>query len=585
LPVWAHNVLQLAAGSRSAILPQVLSWDFLVRPIHDYYGPLLIPQVGLAGVVISFAALAGCWPGRAGADRWLVPLAVGLAASAGAALLATNFEIAWIGWSAWLVLISGVWLGFACGGRRGIFLGGLILPALVIGIAAWWSAWLGQRSQFGYSSALRGEYRAMEGIAPYGSLAGLRLPPELAESLAVMGQSMPDPEPDGKWPVFYGSGMDWLERYFPTQREKGKPLWVHWNTTYDSRQLAVLREKLANPDGYRIVFATIARDEWPPELREVLDKYFMIDLVGPVVRRWTRRDLDSVDFSDSLAVLAGLGGNVDGRALHFDEYPLAPRRTADGRLMLGTTRRAGQVLLTAPTLRLQGVAVLGRLPGAAPGPLAADFKIIVHGATPENIRWAEHVELPAGQQSIAVPFALDGGGQRLLLWVTRPENSPAGGLAGYRELEINHAVDAGGAPQLRNGVPAEVPSSPEMAGSLFGQIAWRPAQLVVRGGRAADTGLELPAGGEVWLHTPNMTGEVRGKFICPSTTGRRPTVRVFWYKGGRLQIMQQGIVPDGQTFEFHAWTAEPGGWIGATVDAGDETAPVIVRIEHCTLVP
>ncbi|MDB6165555.1 MAG: hypothetical protein JWQ83_695, partial [Lacunisphaera sp.] len=59
----------------------------------------------------------------------------------------------------------------------------------------------------------------------------------------------------------------------------------------------------------------------------------------------------------------------------------------------------------------------------------------------------------------------------------------------------------------------------------------------------------------------------------------------FWYKGGRLQIMQQGIVPDGQTFEFHAWTAEPGGWIGATVDAGDETAPVIVRIEHCTLVP
>jgi hypothetical protein len=124
---WLANVVQLASGSRLGILQQILSPDFLLRPIHDYYGPVPLPQAGLAGVVLSLAVLIGCWPAATVAtarwDRWLVPLAAGAAATAGAALLATNFEIASVGLGAWLVLVASLWLGFAPAGRRLVFLG------------------------------------------------------------------------------------------------------------------------------------------------------------------------------------------------------------------------------------------------------------------------------------------------------------------------------------------------------------------------------------------------------------------------------------------------------------------------------
>lgn len=62
-------------------------------------------------------------------------------------------------------------------------------------------------------------------------------------------------------------------------------------------------------------------------------------------------------------------------------------------------------------------------------------------------------------------------------------------------------------------------------------------------------------------------------------------VRVLWYKGGRLQIMQQGFIPADRPFDFHVWTAEPGGWIGVMVEPGEGASPVLMQVTQSTLVP
>ncbi len=594
LSLWLANVVQLAAGSRLEILRKILSVDFLLRPIHDYYGPLLLHQVGLVGGWLSLAALAGCWPDRtapagpARLDRWLLPLAVIFAATAGAALLATNYEIASIGLSAWLVLAVSLWLGFVPAGRRAVFIGGVIVPAVALGGAAWWSAWQGQRSQFGFSDAPRSAYRPAESAGPaFARLSGLRLPPEFMHSLEVVEQSLPENDfEDGVRPVFYGPGLEFLQRFLPGPWEKGQPLWGHWNTTYSPANLAHLGEKLGEGRG-RAVLVVEAFDSWPPEIRARLEAGYARDHIGPAIIRWFRRDKDYVNLDDSFAAQARLDGNVDGQVLHFDRDPLWPRQGVDGKLLLGTTLQVGNMLLRAPTYRIRGTAVLERLPAAGNRPLYADFKATIHGSIPEEVRWSAHLELPAGRQSVSLPFEADAGGRPLLLWVSQPAGKPVVSLGGFRELEITHAVESAGVPRMRRrGGPADMPVTPALAASLFGSVAWRPQQLIVRGsGNAAAGGLELPAGGELWLHTENMAGEIKGEILRAGPAGRPPLVRVVWYKGGRLQIMQQGLVPADQPFTFHVWTAEPGGWIGFLVDHEEGVAPVLVRVNSSTLAP
>ncbi len=190
------------------------------------------------------------------------------------------------------------------------------------------------------------------------------------------------------------------------------------------------------------------------------------------------------------------------------------------------------------------------------------------------------MELPAGQASINVPFEVDGSGKMILLITKQPGNS--GGYAGYREIEITHAVEAaGGAPQLRPVPVPETDANPELAQSLFGAVAWRPQQLVVRGGQSVASGLELRGGGEVWLHTDGMNGEIRGQL---ASTGAPVLARVVWYKGGRLQVLQNGWVMPNQPFDFKAWTAEPGGWFGVLLDGGAGTAAT-VRVTAASVSP
>lgn len=588
--LWLANVVELAGGSRLGEMHRVLSVDFLLRPPHDYYGRVPLPQAGLVGCLLSLAALVGCWPRSAtGArcwDRWLVPVAVLAASVAAAALLATNFEIASIGLAAWLALAVSLWLGFAPDSRRTVWLAGLVLPALVVAATSWWSAWQGQRSQFGYSTEPREKYRLVAGADPvFARLRGLWVPPEIVASLEPMSLSLPDPGPDGRRPVFYGSGLEWLDRYLPAVHRRGEPLWFHWGTTYGPAEIDRLNRELRRDDGYEAVVATVARQLWPDEIKEVLNEHFSVDFIGPWVRRWTRRVPGAPNLADATDASSKLGGNVDGRLYLFDRSPLGFRATVDGRMLLGTTRAVGEVLLRAPVNQLRGTAVLDRLPGSGEGELAADFKVIVHGASPEDERWAARVTLPAHQQSVSVPFLAGAPGKPVMLWVTRPAGQSGGLLAGYRDLELTQVGEFSGAPELRQDAPAEVAATPALADALFHAVAWRPQELVVRGGRVQGGDLVVASRGEVWMHTPGMLGDLNGRLSAAAEKGKPAWMRVLWYKGGRVQILQQGWIPPGHAVDFRAWNAETGGWIGIEVGGDPGQPDVVVRVTAARLQP
>lgn len=585
---WWYNVVGLAAGNRVETLEQIVSWKFLTVPIHHYYGSLLLPQVGLAGVILSLAALVGCWPGRAADQRWnwdflLLPLATLFAAAAGAALLATNQDIAYLGLGAWLALVAGVWLGFAPTPRRAWLVGGVVVPALGLAAVAGVSAWQGQRSQFGYSESPRSAFQPAEQAGPaFSYLSGVRLPPETVHTMGLVEKWVPRAGSDGLRSVFYGPGTEWLNRFLPGLRQPGQPPWVHWGTTYGPKEAQQLLHALANDARYRIVLTTLARDEWPEGIRRALGQFFVQDLLGPVTMRWTRRDKASLRVDDSLAFIHQVGGNVAGTALHTDDWPVGLLAYGGDKQMLGVRGDQGWFVLSSPSYRFGADAVIERAPHAAPGPLYADFKVIAHGAVPEDVRWAARVEVPAGQTRIEVPFKVDAMGRSLQLRVSVPDTEMAQISAGYRNLTISHAIESpGGAPRLRAGSPPDGPLTDEMAASLLAADGGRPPQIVVRNGRSGAQGFELAPGGELWVYSENTIPEIRGELVCRDAAGARPTVRVVWYKGGRLQVLQQAAMQGDQTFAFRAWWGEPGGWYGILLDHGEGTAPAQVRLTEC----
>ncbi len=592
--LWWHNVVELAATSRAGPLNRLLSTDFLSTPIHDYYGPLLLSQVGWAGLVLAVATLLGLWltrPARGGGrvDAFLLPLAVALSGAAGGALLATNQEIAYVGLAAGLTLATGIWLGFAPEPRRGALVPALVLPATVIGVASWISAWQGQRSQFGYSPAPRAAYRlADESGATFAYLHGLHLPPEMAETLGLLERWLPEPGPEGYRPVFYGPGMEWADRMLRgVPAPRGQPLWVHWDTTYGPGEIWRLVHRLATDMRCQVVLTTLARDQWTPELAPTFARYFSGDLLGPVTRRWTRINHQTDRVVDAIQFNNVAGGNVAGPILVTESgQPLVSLPYAGQQIMLGIMGGAGRLRVAEPTYRFGADAVVALGSHAKSGPLSADFRVTVHGANPEILLWSGRVELAPGQAEAAVPFKVDAMGRNLLLQVAVPAGQTGQIMAGFRNFQISHAIEAaGGPPSLRPTRWPDLPATAALGDSLLAAVAWRPEQVVVRGGSVGDPGLELSPGGEVWLHTPNVVGEIRGRLTFAAAAGSAPTVRVVWYKGGRLQMMQQGPVPTNGEFAFHAWSGEPGGWFGILVDDGAGTAPVRAQVTTAAFNP
>ncbi|HUL51847.1 MAG TPA: hypothetical protein VLT83_00425 [Opitutaceae bacterium] len=581
--LWWHNAVSMATPERAENLAAALRPDFYLRPVHDHYGPLRLPQTGLLGVLLTAAAVMAAWRRRAEekdrCDRRLLIAAGLLALGGGAGLLATNYEIDYVGMAAWLALAAGLWLGFEVPSRGAAFYGGLVLPALLVAAISWESAWRGQRSQFGYSSAPRGAYRDGGAVDPdFAYLRGTFLPPEECESLADLARWHRIQPPVGG--VLYGPGLEWLERAWPVAKVPRLPLAIRWGATCGPRESAALAAALRPGGELPTVLVSLPEDLWRGESLAVLARSFTRTQLAPQIVLYERGHPKPIP-GEPGEVLGKIGGNVDPRLLSAWMAPQADGRGGD---FLGVTRGDGALAVTAPCRRATNEAVLRRR-GTAEGPaIAIRFWVNAQRADgAERTIWEKFVDLPAGEPGLVVPCGeLDAAGLSLVFRVSVPATAAGRVAAGWRGPTITHAVDGPAEPpRLRKATLPEVPVDPAMLAALF-PTGWRPDQVVVRGGRLTDAGCELPPGGEIWTRVPGVLTEYSG--LAGETSGRSgaptPAVRVVWYKGGRLQFESQGVLRESDhRMEFRAWSAEPDGWFGILADADPATAaPVVVRV-------
>lgn len=584
---WWHNVVELPLASRASTLTQITTWKFYVASPHTYYGTLRLPQIGLVSAILPLVAGLAAWRGatRPGAgDKIILAVAVLLAVVAGAALHVTNNEIGYVGLAATLVLTTGLWLGFGLAPCGGYFWLGLVIPALLVGTVCWESAWRGQRSQFGHSRSSRETFLPAETADPaYAYLRGTKLPPEMHQALGDAATWLKTIEQRGLHPVFYGPGLEWLERIFPAVKPGPMPLLAQWGTTYGPRELTRLHRGLEDARIYPAVLSIHAWDAWTPETQTIFNFLFCQSSLGGLIDL-RQRCLHASALCDSISFANNIAGNVAATLLDFDGTPMKPYFDTAQKPFLGVMRGEGRLSLHVPIRRLESEAIIHRLSEAEGRSYFADFAIV--GRANHEPRWSARIQLPAVQRDISVPFTAGGEGEPLDLIVTVPAAFEDQIAAGYRNPRITHTgEDAGPAPYLRSEKPADdlIETPPR-----FIDGSWSPDKITVRRGSVTSSGAELRPGGELWLYNRAGLSELSGEiFSAPDSTGSAtPVVRIVWYKAGRLQVLQQeGLSDPKGKVHFRAWSAEPEGWFGILSDPVSGGAPVTVRILKAETAP
>ena len=165
---WSYNVLLLAGGSRAEYLTELESWDFYLRPLHDYYDPLPIPQFGLITVLLFGVLFLGNFRGREILDRILLFAATIGCALCALFLLATNQEIAYVATGAAVSLAAAIILRFEIQLNR--IKTGIALTMLTA-LFALRSAWIGKRVLFGHSASSRSEYQELAANSPSSAIS------------------------------------------------------------------------------------------------------------------------------------------------------------------------------------------------------------------------------------------------------------------------------------------------------------------------------------------------------------------------------------------------------------------------------
>ena len=583
---WWHNVVELPLASRSGALGAIRTWQFYFASPHTYYGALRLPQIGVVSAILPLVAglTAWRWSARTGAtDKVLLVIAVLLAIVAGAALHATNNEIGYVGLAAALVLTAGLWLGFGLAPRGLPFWLGLVIPALLAGAVSWESAWRGQRSQFGHSHARRETFLPAETADPaYAYLRGTNLPPEMHRSLGAVATWLKTVEQRGRYPVFYGPGIEWLERLFPAVKPGPMPLLAQWGTTYGPIELNRLHRALHDEAIYPAVLSIHAWDAWTAETEVILNFQFSRSLLGELIDLRQRSKRPSA-LVDAIALSSDLVGNVAATMINFDGTAIGPFADSTGKRFLGVDREEGRIALHAPIRRLAGEAIVHRLNSSTGNACFVDFRVISHASG--ETRWSARLELAAGQRDLALPFTTSGNEEPLDLVVTIPPAYQDQIAAGYHNPRITDTgADAGPAPYLRPTKPAD-----ESIGTIpsFAGAAWNPDKITLRSGRITSTGIELRAGGELWLYSHAALTELSGEIsLAPgSSNSTTAVIRIVWYKSGRLQVMQQeGLSDPTGKVHFRLWSAEPDSWFGILTDSNGGSS-IDVQILKAELAP
>jgi hypothetical protein len=281
--------------------------------------------------------------------------------------------------------------------------------------------------------------------------------------------------------------------------------------------------------------------------------------------------------------IQNFGGSSDSREIVTEARFMT---AAQHRLFLGVEER-GVMSLKVPANRLQGEVIVRRREAGRGGAAAAEFVIYAQqNETHRYERWRQRVELPAGQDEVVVPYAIDGSGMPTTFIVEIPPEHHGVIVAGWRGPQITH-VGRGGPDE-----PAwfyrgwsETVALDEKALALLLPDNWRPEQAFMRNGRVVADGIELLPGGEIWLKAKGFVMEFMG--VAKVEEGwdpqALPFVRGMWYLGGRHEVFSQMVAREqDHAADFRAWCAEPGGWLVIGVDPTANAPAVRVRVHKVT---
>ncbi len=575
---WWHNVIAMPFSSRAGDFGWVLRPEFYLQVRHDYYGGVTIPWLGALGLAATLGTGVVAWRAAAGWENrgWAVA-ATAFAAAAGAGLLATNYEIAWIAMAAWLGLVAALWMGFGLRVRGVSFWLLIVTPLLVVGAAAWESAWRGQRSQFGYSTAPRKNYvDAGEVHEDFAYLRGTRVPPEIAQTMNEALQERAKISRLFQKKAFYGPGLEWLERVWPAVKVRGLPLWLHDGTSYGAEERARLLAALRPGGAFDFVMVTEARNHWPEEITALIRGGFARDYFGST---WVLyRALPPGAPADApLAFLARFGGNVDAAQLRSN---LRTFTLTDGREFLGATQGTGTLRLLTASYRLSFEAVIKRTDPALSGAVRLKFRAF--GLEGEKLleRGSFDADLPAGETEKVITTTIDPGGLPMLFLIEVPEELTGRIEAGWRGLRLSHTLDdADEPPAVRPGAATIRPADEGEKAALLPTEA-RDASVFVRvTGEPSPEGLLLTPGGEIWLRVKGgLALDFAVRSAGPLQPPALPVVRVLYYKGGRLDVLTQDAIRAEDPVQFHAWSAEGGGWIGLLLDPSGSVPALRVKV-------
>lgn len=286
----------------------------------------------------------------------------------------------------------------------------------------------------------------------------------------------------------------------------------------------------------------------------------------------------------SMRFLLEFGGSVDSRFLRI-AHPTPFFPVTDGGSFIGTTAEPLEMLVGVPANRLQADLYLQRKGPDLTAPLAADFVIYAQpDATgePRFERWRGRVELPPGEANLSVRQEIDGSGLLTLFRVEIPAESAGRLVAGWRNPDVTHVARDSSNPAwlLRSNAPVAELDEAALAKLLPG--SWRPTRALMRKGRVTAEGVELSPGGEIWLQVPRLMSKFSGRVVPASDRDRDRVIETWgaWYKGGRLQIYKSPSTTSEQrsSQSFHAWSAEPGGWLVILNAANPELARVLVQV-------
>jgi hypothetical protein len=572
---WKSNVILMPFADRGATLSALLSPGLYLRPMHDYYGPVFQP-VGLivAMWVLLTAGLA--WPRRSGIDRLCIAGSAIFVVAATGALMVTNHEIVYVSLAAGIAMLLSMWVGFDLAKRPRIFIGGMLIPAGILGVIMLHSAWMGHRSQFGHSPNARDDYQELstaEGEFMY--LSGTKMPPELAQSLLQLREIIPAPDGDGLHACLYLTGAEYLERIWPTDNMPKMPL-LFANLTIPPEQLSALEDAISYPPRYELLIGSEAwAKSWPGKLRVIMKRNAMTWNVGlfqinRLAGAWLQEGLPPHD--DAIAALGTFGGNMDP-GLVVVEDPLWPFSDPEERILLATDRSRGSFLFPNRSNRISGEVALRRAPRAPRENLSAVFAIYdaaMSEGEPGSLLWTETLALEPEDDFKKFSYQIDSRGHPTRFVVLVDEKQNRSLQAGYYLPSINHSdATPRPPPTLRKPQPETFEDTAALSRALLPKDWQGKFDVVGRGIAAVGEDVVLTQGGQLWLRPKFQLGELHGQvsLTAPPAQSGAPVVRIVWYRGGRMHVIfQSGLNPPDQPLPFRFSIPEDDGWFGIHID-------------------